>query len=322
MIIVTGAAGFIGSCLISDLQKLGYDVIGVDDFEREEKKKNFEKNVFTKIQREVFLDWLQKNYSKISFIFHLGARTDTSEFDWKVLEELNLSYSKKIFEACSKYNIPLLYASSAATYGSGEYGYNDNHEIISKLVPLNPYGISKNEFDLWVISQTDSPSFWIGLKFFNVYGPNEYHKGRMASVVFHAYNQIQNNGKLNLFKSHNTEYKHGEQLRDFIYVKDIIKLCLFFMEKKNQFSISGIYNAGTGRARTFADLATSVFSTLDLPTNINYIDIPTDIRDKYQYFTEANLTKLRNIDYNHNFYELEDGISDYIKNYLSKNSGY
>jgi ADP-L-glycero-D-manno-heptose 6-epimerase len=318
MIIVTGAAGFIGSNLISQLLDLGFEVVGVDDFLKNEKCKNFITKEFKKVDRNVFLNWLNLNSDKVSFIFHLGARTDTAEFNWEILEELNLEYSKKVFKACTLYQIPLLYASSAATYGSGENGYFDRHNIIPQLSPLNPYGISKNEFDKWVLDQAQTPNYWIGLKFFNVYGPNEYHKGRMASVVLHAFNQTLETGSLKLFKSHNVSFKNGEQLRDFIYVKDIVKICMFFMNEKKQEHISGIYNAGTGKARTFFDLGEAVFEALGLKSKINFIDMPLDIRDKYQYFTEANTTKLFSVGFKSDFYDIREGVADYVKNYLLK----
>jgi ADP-L-glycero-D-manno-heptose 6-epimerase len=226
---------------------------------------------------------------------------------------LNINYSKEIWNLCANNRIPLVYASSAATYGLGEYGYKDDHEIIEKLKPLNPYGESKNEFDKWVLKQNHTPPFWAGLKFFNVYGPNEYHKGRMASVIFHAFNQIQEKGQVKLFRSHNPNYKDGEQLRDFVYVKDVTEVCMFLMKEK---PASGIYNLGSGKARTFLDLAKNTFYALGKEPNIEFIDTPMDIRDKYQYFTEADMNKLINAGYNKAFTSLEDGVKDYVQNYL------
>jgi ADP-L-glycero-D-manno-heptose 6-epimerase len=192
MIIVTGAAGFIGSCLIGRLNADNFNaIIAVDDFSNEEKNRNLEgKQIREFVDRRQFMGWLDANYEDVEFIFHIGARTDTSEFDYAVFEELNVSYSKRLWEKCHDYQIPLIYASSAATYGLGELGYDDNEALIPQLKPLNPYGESKNEFDKWALVQEKKPFFWAGLKFFNVYGPNEYHKGRMASVIFHAFNQI------------------------------------------------------------------------------------------------------------------------------------
>jgi ADP-L-glycero-D-manno-heptose 6-epimerase len=315
MIVVTGAAGFIASCLVGKLNNEGYNnIVIVDDFSREDKKPNYENKKFVaKVNRDDFPNWLRDNRDKVSFIFHLGARTDTTEFNKNIFDKLNINYSKEIWNLCANNRIPLVYASSAATYGLGEYGYKDDHEIIEKLKPLNPYGESKNEFDKWVLKQNLTPPFWVGLKFFNVYGPNEYHKGRMASVIFHAFNQIQEKGQVKLFRSHNPNYKDGEQLRDFVYVKDVIEVCLFLMKEK---PASGIYNLGSGKARTFLDLAKNTFYALGKEPNIEFIDTPLDIRDKYQYYTEANMNKLLNAGYNKAFTSLEDGVKDYVQNYL------
>ncbi len=317
MIIVTGAAGFIGSCLIQKLNDLKFRyIIAVDDFSNEEKNQNLEgKSIMTRVDRKDLFTWLEKNNREVEFFFHIGARTDTTEFDTKIFDELNVDYSKKVWEACVAYHIPLVYASSAATYGLGEIGYEDNEATISSLKPLNPYGDSKNNFDIWALQQERKPFFFAGLKFFNVYGPNEYHKGRMASVIWHAYQQIQSNGSLRLFKSHRDDYQDGEQMRDFIYVKDLIDVCVFLMEHRKN---SGIYNLGTGKARSFNDLGKATFTALGLEPKINYIDTPVDIRDKYQYFTEATMEKLRRIGYDKDFTSLEDGVKDYVQNYLVK----
>jgi ADP-L-glycero-D-manno-heptose 6-epimerase len=249
----------------------------------------------------------------VEFIFHLGARTDTTEFNKDVFDLLNLNYSKKVWNACCEYQIPLVYASSAATYGAGALGYDDEEAIIPLLKPLNPYGESKNDFDIWALEQTAKPFFWAGLKFFNVYGPNEYHKGRMASVIFHAYNQIKEKGRLALFRSHNPDYADGEQMRDFIYVKDVVDVCLFLMHHRKN---SGIYNLGSGQARTFLDLALNTFDAMGVEANIDFVDTPETIRDTYQYFTQANMSKLRAIGYDKPFYTLEEGVKDYVQNYL------
>lgn len=316
MIVVTGAAGFIGSCLVSALNDKGYkDLILVDDFSKTAKDQNLVGKTFSqKVERDQFAEWLANNHKLVYFVFHIGARTDTTEFDTAIFDKLNLNYTKKMWDQCAEYGIPLVYASSAATYGMGEHGYVDSHEIVDKLEPLNPYGISKNEFDKWALKQTKAPYFWAGLKFFNVYGPNEYHKGRMASVIFHAFNQVKENGEVKLFRSHNPEYQDGEQLRDFIYVKDVVDVCLFLMQSRKH---SGLYNLGTGTARTFLDLAKATFKALDLEPNITFIDTPVDIRDKYQYYTKAEMSKLRSIGYDKEFTSLEDGVRDYVKNYLS-----
>ena len=327
-IVVTGAAGFIGSCLVGFLNNAGFEkLILVDDFSVKEKEPNLKgKKSISKVEREEFFDRLKKSSHKIDFIFHLGARTDTTEFDYSVHEHLNLEYSKKIWNYCSEKNIPLVYASSAATYGAGELGYKDDQEIIANLKPLNPYGISKNEFDKWVLKQEKNhPPAWAGLKFFNVYGPNEYHKGRMASVIFHSYNQIREKGFVKLFKSHKKEYKDGQQLRDFIYVKDVLKICFWFLKcwkKDPKLFVSGIYNVGTGKARTFDDLVKSTYAGLDKKAEIEYIDMPEDIRDTYQYFTEADMNKIYSAGYNAPFYSLEEGVDDYVRNYLSTHTYY
>ena len=319
MIVVTGAAGFIGSCLVSQLNQIGIsDLILVDDFSISEKNKNLEgKEFIKKIDRSDFFSWLESTKPNIDFIYHIGARTDTTEFNKAIFDELNVSYSQKIWNYCTIQYVPLVYASSAATYGLGEFGYDDNHALIPNLVPLNPYGESKNDFDKWVLSQINQPPFWAGLKFFNVYGPNEFHKGRMASVIFHAFNQIQEKGKVKLFRSHNPNFKDGEQLRDFIYVKDLIDVCLFLKDKK---PASGIYNLGSGNARTFLDLVKNTFQSLNKQVEIEFIDTPEDIRDKYQYFTEANMAKLREAGYTKEFSTLEKGVNDYVTNYLTTHS--
>lgn len=318
MIIVTGAAGFIGSDLIARLNEENFnDIVAVDEFSHPEKNKNLEgKKITAKIHRDDFIQWISENHLQIEFIFHLGARTDTTEFDMDLLNRLNLDYTKKVWHACAEYGIPLVYASSAATYGGGEFGYNDDPELSEKLQPLNPYGISKNEFDKWALKQTKTPYFWIGLKFFNVYGPNEYHKGRMASVIFHAFNQIKATGAMKLFRSHNPDYTDGGQMRDFVYVKDVTDVLYFLLHHRDK-SNCGIYNLGSGKAKTFLELTKAVFKSMNLPEKISFIDTPGDIRDKYQYFTEARMTKLRNIGYENPFTSLEEGTKDYVLNYLT-----
>lgn len=319
MIIVTGAAGFIGSCLVEKLNKEGFfELILVDDFSHENKKANYQSKRFKlMVDRKEFLQWLKENHKMVEFVFHIGARTDTTEFDVSIFNELNLNYTKTLWETCSEFSIPFVYASSAATYGLGELGYKDDHLLPERLAPLNPYGESKNDFDIWALSQEKRPYFWAGFKFFNVYGPNEYHKGRMASVIWHAYNQIKETGKMKLFQSHNPNFKNGEQLRDFIYVKDVIEV-LFFMMNNRKPQNSGLYNLGTGKARSFNALVESTFKALKLDPSISYIPTPEDIRDKYQYFTEADMSKLKMIGYIKEFTSLEDGVEDYVGNYLMK----
>jgi ADP-L-glycero-D-manno-heptose 6-epimerase len=314
-IVITGAAGFIGSCLAGFLNDKGFtNLILVDEFTRQDKTPNLAaKKCKAKVEREDFFNWLHQHQPAVDFVFHIGARTDTTEFNYAIHQHLNVEYSEKIWNYCTVHQVPLVYASSAATYGNGEFGYSDNHELPFKLQPLNAYGISKNEFDKWVLHQELHPPFWAGLKFFNVYGPNENHKGRMASVIWHSFNQIRNGGIVRLFKSHRPDFKDGQQLRDFVYVKDVLKVCYWLMEEQ---PVSGIYNLGTGTARAFEDLVKATFGGLDQEPAIQYIDMPEDIRDKYQYFTEADMQKLRKAGYSSPFYSLEEGVDDYVRNYL------
>ena len=323
MIVVTGAAGFIASVVASRFLKDNtYKLVLVDDFSREDKKPNysqFENEL--RVERKAFNTWLKENHEHVDFIIHLGARTDTTEKSVELFNELNLNYTKSVWNQCIEYDIPLIYASSAATYGDGVLGFDDNESTIPNLKPLNPYGDSKQDFDVWALAQDIKPKFWAGLKFFNVYGPNEYHKGRMASVIFHTFNQVNETNKMRLFRSHVDEYKDGEQLRDFIYVKDVADVILFLMKNAKPEN-SGIYNLGTGNARSFYDLAKATFKAMEKPEHIEFIDIPEDIRDTYQYFTEANMDKLRSIGYTNTFTSLEDGVTDYVVNYLTKNRTY
>lgn len=320
-IIITGAYGFIGSCMVSYLNQQGFEnLILVDEFDDDEKELNLlHKKYLVRVERENLFDWLLKEKPAVDFVFHLGARTDTTEFDYSIHQKLNVEYSQKIWNYCTINKIPLVYASSAATYGEGEYGYDDSHDVVAQLQPLNPYGISKNEFDKWMLHQIARPPFWAALKFFNVYGPNEYHKARMASVIFHSFNQVKDKGIVKLFRSHKDGFEDGEQLRDFVYVKDVVSVCFWLMENK---PASAIYNLGTGEARSFNDLVKATFTGLDLQPVIEYIDMPEDIRDKYQYFTEAKMEKLKAAGYTKEFYSLESGVDDYVRNYLNKNLFY
>jgi ADP-L-glycero-D-manno-heptose 6-epimerase len=321
-IVVTGAAGFIGSVFVQYLNEQGFhQLLLVDDFGVEEKRKNWEQKQFIKvIERQSFIAQLENDEFEVDAIVHLGARTDTTEFNYAIHEELNLNYSKSLWNYTTQKKIPFIYASSAATYGAGEHGYDDNHDIVNQLTPLNPYGVSKNEFDKWALTQSNQPLSWTGLKFFNVYGPNESHKARMASVIFHSFNQIKQTGLVKLFKSHKEGFKHGEQLRDFVYVKDLVKVIGWMLHQmmSNSWDANknGLYNLGTGKARSFYDLAANTFKAQGLAPNIEFIDMPLDIRDKYQYFTEANMAKLRAAGYTAPFYTLEEGVADYVANYL------
>lgn len=317
MIIVTGAAGFIGSRLARRLNLDNYnDLVLVDDFSRSDKNSNHDLLKCTqKVDRSEFPLWLRENENQVQFIFHLGARTDTTEQDVELFDKLNLNYSKKIWNLCVEFGIALVYASSAATYGDGSLGYSDSHDVVEGLKPLNPYGKSKNDFDKWALRQSRSPYFYCGLKFFNVFGPNESHKSRMASVVLHTYRQVLETGKMKLFRSHREDYKDGHQTRDFVYVDDVCDVCMYMMQNRLRVE-SGIYNLGSGKGRTFLDLVNATFSAMGREPQIDFIDTPEDIRDTYQYFTEADLSKLRDSGYTTEFTTLENGIKEYVGNYL------
>ncbi|MCL4141458.1 UNVERIFIED_CONTAM: hypothetical protein GTU68_066452 [Idotea baltica] len=322
MILITGAAGFIGSCLTARFNELGMEkLMLVDDFSIEVKRSNWEEKKYTQlIERDKFFNEANENiWTTIDFVYHLGARTDTTDSNKQIFDELNLDYSKKLWDICCKYKIPLVYASSAATYGEGELGFDDLLSNIPNFKPLNEYAISKHAFDRWALSQNQQPPNWAGLKFFNVYGPNEYHKSRMASVVMHAFKQISATGSMNLFRSHHPDYKDGEQLRDFIYVKDVCEICVGFMGKP---VFGDIYNLGTGQARTFIDLVNLTFQALGKKANINWIDTPIDIRDKYQYFTEAKMDKLLTLFPEYQFKTIEEGVANYVKAYLVEGNYY
>lgn len=314
MIVVTGAAGFIGSVLVGYLNKQGFnDLVLVDDFSNPLKESNVSGKRFShKVHRMEFFEWLEQHNRMVQFVFHLGARTDTTDPSKEIFETLNLAYSQQVWRACCAYGLPLVYASSAATYGNGDKGYYDT-TLPSELIPLNPYAWSKNAFDDWALSQQQKPYFWVGLKFFNVFGPNEYHKGRMASVVYHSFHQIQKTGAMKLFRSHKSGIGDGEQKRDFVYVMDVVEVLYFFMHLRKR---SGIYNLGTGQARTFFDLTKSVFSALNQAPEITYIDTPEDIRETYQYYTQADVQKLRDAGFRQSFRSLEDAVQEYVSNYL------
>jgi ADP-L-glycero-D-manno-heptose 6-epimerase len=315
MIVVTGAAGFIGSYVVGKLNREGFkDIVLVDKYDDPLKFQNYQTKIYSEIiDRDDFFDWLASHEKFVQIIIHLGARTDTVGQEPEIYQQLNFKYSQKIWEVCIKYGLPLVYASSASTYGDGQLGFDDNHALIPELKPLNLYAQSKHDFDCWALGQKEQPFFWAGLKFFNVFGPNEYHKERMSSVIFQAYNTISATNKMKLFRSHHPEFKDGEQCRDFIYVEDVAKTILFFMHNRKN---SGIYNVGTGLARTYLSLAKAVFKSLNMPEDIGFIDTPEDLKGKYQYYTCANIQKLRSVGYDEPFVSLEDGIDDYIQNYL------
>lgn len=330
MIIVTGASGFIGSAFVWKLNEMGInDILLVDKMESENKWLNLRKRDYADWCNidDLFL-WLEnkENAKMITGVLHMGAISDTVEQNADTLMKNNYEYSKKLWEFCAENKINYVYASSAATYGDGEMGYNDDipSTELKKLLPLNKYGYSKKIFDDWALKQELKPSQWVGVKFFNVYGPQEYHKGRMASMVFHAFNQFKENAKVKLFKSYKEGYKDGEQLRDFIYIKDVVDVLYYFVFEKVP---SGIYNLGTGKARSFHDLSLETIKcsasdhSIKLESVIDFIPMPEDLRDKYQYFTEASMTKLKESGYNKAFYSLEEGVKDYVE-YLSKSDMY
>ncbi len=318
--IVTGGAGFIGSAIVWYLNKLGInEIIIVDKLGKTEKWQNLKNLKFEDyIDKDEFINLIEKNiFSKIDTIFHLGACSSTTEKDADYLIYNNYKYTQKLCEWALKKEIFFIYASSAATYGDGNFGFSDREEIIPKLRPLNMYAYSKQLFDLWALRNNLFDKI-TGLKYFNVFGPNEYHKEDMRSVVVKSYEQIKLTGKVKLFKSHKREYKDGWQLRDFIYIKDAVKMTIFLFENR----ICGIFNIGTGKARSFYDLVKNIFEALNLPINIEYIDMPKDIREKYQYFTQADMKKLKSKGYKKKLYSLEEGIKDYVLNYLETSNKY
>ncbi len=317
MIIITGTAGFIGSNLVSELFKRGYDdIICVDLPGKNESSEYLKNRDLQFVPHSDLNEFIQANHHFVETVIHLGACSDTTETDEDFIREINIEFSKQLWHVCTQHGIPYIYASSAATYGDGKNGYNDSHDIVNQLHPLNLYGWSKNEFDKWTLKQTITPSFWAGLKFFNVYGPNEDHKNGQASVIKHAFAQIQENGEVALFRSHRNDIRDGEQSRDFIYVKDVCDVIIFFMEERRQ---SGIFNVGTGKSRSFKDLAISTFRAMNAEPHIKFVDTPLKIRGKYQYYTKANISKLRNIGYTKPFTELEAGVREYVTNYLVEN---
>jgi len=321
MIVVTGAAGFIGSYIVGKLNREGFkDIVLVDKYDDPLKIQNYQTKIYSEmVDRDQFFDWLAINEKLVQVIIHMGARTDTVGQEPEIYQKLNLDYSQKIWKACIKYGLPLVYASSASTYGDGKLGFDDDHSIIPELEPLNLYAQSKHDFDCWALEQKEQPYFWAGLKFFNVFGPNEYHKERMASVIFQAFNTISDTKQMNLFRSHHPDIRDGEQARDFIYVEDVAKVILFFINHRKD---SGIYNVGTGMARSYLSLTKAVFKSMNIDENIHFIDTPQDLRGKYQYFTCANIQKLRGIGYTESFYSLEAGIDDYVGNYLIPDNRY
>lgn len=327
MIIVTGGAGFIGSALVWKLnQKEMSDILVVDRMGDGAKWKNLVKRQIADIMhKDQLASWLEARPKthQIDAIFHMGACSSTTQADVDYLVENNLHYSMRLWDFCTKQKIPFIYASSAATYGNGEMGYGDDPKKVSKLRPINPYGYSKQLFDVWALKQKNKPPFWAGLKFFNVYGPQEYHKGSQSSVVYHAYPQVRDKSILKLFKSYRDDVKHGDQKRDFVYVKDVVDV-LYHLHQVRRVAVSGVYNLGSGKARSFADLGRAVFRGAgQKKEKFEWIEMPEQLRGQYQYFTEADLTLLRQrTGYKGRFTTLEDGVADYIQNYLATHDPY
>lgn len=316
-IILTGGAGFIGSCMLRTLNDAGItDVYVVDHIGSTEKWKNLENKKYIEyIHKDVFLERLDAGeFKDIDAVIHLGACSSTTEIDFDYLWNNNVNYSKILWKFTSDEHIPFIYASSAATYGDGSEGFDDKKDI-NLLRPLNGYGYSKQVFDQWTLKQNNKPSQYVGLKFFNVYGPNEYCKGTMASMVYHGYKQVMADGEIRLFKSYNEAYKDGGQLRDFVYVKDVCKAIMFFLDHPD---VSGLFNIGTGKAHSFEELATAVFEALGMKSNIKYIDMPEHLKEKYQYYTQAEMSLIRDAGYTDEFSSVKTGVADYVKNYLSK----
>ena len=310
MIIVTGSSGFIAGALVRRLLSKKVNNIIICDFEN----KSFNDKSLTFIKVDELFKFIEKNKLSVDFIYHLGAITDTTCNDENSLSKYNLEFSINIWNLCVKHSLPMIYASSAATYGNGSNGFNDDHNNIKNLVPLNLYAKSKNDFDKFVINQIETPPLWFGLKFFNVFGFDESKKKNMSSIVHQSYNTILEFNKMFLFKSYNKNYNHGFQERDFVYIDDVINVLIFFQKNK----CSGIYNLGSGKTTTFIKLIEFVFKSLNIKPKIKFIEMPLNLRDKYQYSTKADIKKLRSIGYNYPFWDIEDAVEDYVLNYLSK----
>ena len=326
MIILTGGGGMIGSMIAWHLNtQMNFDdFVIVDDLINEQQENNFNKRKFIEYIAKDDLKKYLNDKKNVSAVIHMGAISATTESNFNRLLQSNIRFSQALWHWCAENKVPFIYASSAATYGNGSVGYGDNESELDKLSPLNAYGYSKHFFDRWVqleLSKNQpTPPQWCGLKFFNVYGPNEYHKGRMASVVFHAFNQFKETNQIKLFKSEHPSYADGMQVRDFIYVKDAVKIIIFFLNNNN---FSGLYNAGTGNAETFKALAEAVLiNTKGQPDDIKYIEMPNDLKGKYQYYTQATMNKINSIGFNDNFMNLKEGVTDYLENYLLTSDRY
>ena len=326
MIILTGGGGMIGSMIAWHLNtQMNFDdFVIVDDLINEQQENNFNKRKFIEYIAKDDLEKYLNDKKNVSAVIHMGAISATTESNFNRLLQSNIRFSQALWHWCAENKVPFIYASSAATYGNGSVGYGDNESELDKLSPLNAYGYSKHFFDRWVqleLSKNQpTPPQWCGLKFFNVYGPNEYHKGRMASVVFHAFNQFKETNQIKLFKSEHPSYVDGMQVRDFIYVKDAVKIIIFFLNNNN---FSGLYNAGTGNAETFKALAEALLiNTKGQPDDIKYIEMPNDLKGKYQYYTQATMNKINSIGFNDNFMNLKEGVTDYLENYLLTSDRY
>ena len=326
MIILTGGGGMIGSMIAWHLNtQMNFDdFVIVDDLINEQQENNFNKRKFIEYIAKDDLEKYLSDKKNVSAVIHMGAISATTESNFNRLLQSNIRFSQALWHWCAENKVPFIYASSAATYGDGSVGYNDNESELDKLFPLNAYGYSKHFFDRWVqleLSKNQpTPPQWCGLKFFNVYGPNEYHKGRMASVAFHSFNQFKETNQIKLFKSEHPSYADGMQVRDFIYVKDAVKIIIFFLNNNN---FSGLYNAGTGNAETFKALAKAVLiNTKGQPDDIKYIEMPNDLKGKYQYYTQATMNKINSIGFNDNFMNLKEGVTDYLENYLLTSDRY
>ena len=326
MIILTGGGGMIGSMIAWHLNtQMNFDdFVIVDDLINKQQENNFNKRKFIEYIEKDDLKKYLSDKKNVSAVIHMGAISATTESNFNRLLQSNIRFSQALWHWCAENKVPFIYASSAATYGDGSVGYDDNESELDKLSPLNAYGYSKHFFDRWVqleLSKNQpTPPQWCGLKFFNVYGPNEYHKGRMASVVFHSFNQFKETNQIKLFKSEHPSYADGMQVRDFIYVKDAVKIIIFFLNNNN---FSGLYNAGTGNAETFKALAKAVLiNTKGQPDDIKYIEMPNDLKGKYQYYTQATMNKINSIGFNDNFMNLKEGVTDYLESYLLTSDRY
>ncbi len=326
MILVTGAAGFIGSVIVHELNLKGEeDLLLCDNFEAAEKWKNLRGLKFDSFVNvdNLFAHPIWKKVGGLTAIYHMGACSDTTELDMDFLYKNNTEFTNRLLTLAAQKNIPIVYASSAATYGAGEQGYSDDHKGVPKLRPLNKYGYSKQLSDEWILKQTKKPKVWFGVKFFNVFGPQEYHKGKMSSVVYQSFNQIKDGGEVKLFKSHRPDFKDGEQLRDFVYVKDVVRAMIELIAAgKKKPAHSGIYNLGTGEARSFLDLVKATFAGMEREPEIRFIDMPAELRNQYQYFTQADMTKLKKALPRFRFMKLEDAVGDYVRNHLAQEDQY